>query len=702
MVESQEMKSALRGHIEEIRASGWVGRRRVVRLAALVALLVLGTAAPPAVGSAASPGQLYAFGSNFFGELGNATNNYTSEPNPFPALVSLPGEVGPLTQADAGSGFSLAITSGGELFAFGENYYGELGNTTNNETFAANPVPTQISLPGASGPVTQVAAGAIHSLAVTSTGQLYAFGGNLSGELGNTTNYHTQQPNPTPALVTLPGASGPVTQVAAGAFHSLAVTSTGQLYAFGSNSQGQLGITTSGFTPSPTPTLVTLPGAGGPVTQVAAGGYFTLAVTSSGQLYAFGENHFGQLGNNKEPLEPHPTPTLVTLPGEVGPVTQVAAGANHSLAVTSTGQLYAFGENRFGQLGNTTNNGTQNPNSTPTLVQLQGLRGRVTRIAAGKEDSLVLTSTGQLYAFGEDYYGELGTPPGEGPERSAPHPTPRQVTLPGGANVETMATGSWANQTLVVAADLTIDTSSLPAGEIEVPYSAQAQGGGGTIPDSWSASGLPSGLSIDQSTGAISGTPTAPGTYTTTLTLTDSDGIEALTQLAIKIKRPNEEPPPPPPYETPPPPPTQVQQHEPSLLPSVQNARQAATRWRESNKLAHISRAKTPTGTTFSFSLNEQATVSLSFTQFLEGRQGGHSCLVRTHKNAKRKKSCNDTATRGTLSFTGHSGTNKVVFAGRISRTNKLQPGRYRITITATNSTGQCSVPVSLSFTIAK
>jgi alpha-tubulin suppressor-like RCC1 family protein len=668
------------------------GTHCVVLLAALWTLLALGATAPPAVSATASPGQLYAFGNNRFGELGNPANNHTSEPNPVPALVSPPGESGPITQAAAGANFSLAVTSAGELFAFGENDYGELGNTTNNENlFAANPTPTQVSLPGELGPVTQVAAGALHSLAVTSTGQLYTFGNNWAGELGNPANYRTEQPNPTPTLVTLPGASGPVTQVAAGGFHSLAVTSTGQLYAFGSNSQGQLGTTSGGFASSPTPTLVTLPEAEGPVTAAAAGAYFSLAATSTGQLYAFGENDYGQLGNpnNKEPQEPHPTPTRVTLPGETGPVTQVAAGTNHSLALTSTGQLYAFGENRFGQLGNTTHNAAQNPNPTPTLVQLPGLRGHLTRIAAGKEDSFALTSTGQLYAFGDNFYGELATAPGE--ERAAPHPTPTQVTLPEGANVETMATGSWANETLVVTADLTIDTSSLPAGETGAPYNAETEGNGGATPDTWSASGLPPGLSINQTDGAISGTPSSPGTYSPMLTLTDSNGIEASTQLALNVKRPNE-PSPPPPNEPPP--------HEQQLpLPSVQNTRQSVSRWHEGNQLAHLSNAKTPTGARFSFTLNEQATVTFSFTQLPQHHHSStHDCPTTSHEH----KQHNNCVTKGKLVLPGHSGTNTTTFAGRISHASKLEPGRYQLTITATNLTGQHSTPVSLRFTILK
>lgn len=115
-------------------------------------------------------------------------------------------------------------------------------------------------------------------------------------------------------------------------------------------------------------------------------------------------------------------------------------------------------------------------------------------------------------------------------------------------------------------------------------------------------------------------------------------------------------------------------------VPLVQNAHQSATRWREGKRLASISRAKTPIGTTFSFSLNEDATVTFSFARRIKGR----------------------TVRAGGLTFAGHSGTNKVKFQGRISSAKKLEPGRYTLVITATDPAGAHSAPRSLSFTIVK
>jgi hypothetical protein len=135
--------------------------------------------------------------------------------------------------------------------------------------------------------------------------------------------------------------------------------------------------------------------------------------------------------------------------------------------------------------------------------------------------------------------------------------------------------------------------------------------------------------------------------------------------------------------------------------PAVQDARQSTTRWREGNRLARISRAKTPTGTTFSFSLNEQATVTFSFAQRVSGRNVSGKCVTRTEKN-RRKTACTRTVTAGSLTFTGHSGSNAVAFQGRISTVKKLKPGAYALVITATNSAGVRSAPRSLSFTIVK
>jgi Galactose oxidase, central domain/Kelch motif len=136
--------------------------------------------------------------------------------------------------------------------------------------------------------------------------------------------------------------------------------------------------------------------------------------------------------------------------------------------------------------------------------------------------------------------------------------------------------------------------------------------------------------------------------------------------------------------------------------PPITNATQSHRTWRESNKLAHITRKrKPPVGTTFSLTLNEPASVSFAFTQKLGGRKVKGRCVAQTKAN-RRNHACERTVTRGTLAFTGHAGTNKVAFQGRISRSKKLRLGTYTLIITATNTAGQRSTPKQLTFTIVK
>jgi titin len=150
------------------------------------------------------------------------------------------------------------------------------------------------------------------------------------------------------------------------------------------------------------------------------------------------------------------------------------------------------------------------------------------------------------------------------------------------------------------------------------------------------------------------------------------------------------------------PPPPQVPSSAPTP-PAVSAVHQSASRWREGKKLAQISRRrkKLPVGTSFSFSLSEAASVSFTFTQRVTGRKVGHRCLPKSRRNAGRK-SCTRVVTAGTLSFAGHSGTNTVIFQGRISRSKRLKPGHYTLSVTATNPAGQTSTPRTLNFTIVK
>jgi alpha-tubulin suppressor-like RCC1 family protein len=322
----------------------------------------------------------------------------------------------------AGNDHSLSVHADGTLWAWGDNAYGQLGIPT---TTARAARPVQV---GTATDWVMVAAGQYHSLGLRADGTLWAWGLNRYGQLGNATGTGTAAANATPTQV-----AGTYTQVAAGANHSLGLQADGTLYAWGSNTGGQLGNATGTNTANayPTPTQVA-----GIYTQVAAGGFHSLGLRADGSLYAWGYNQFGQLGNatGTGTLNPTTTPTQVA-----GTYTQVAAGYYHSLGLRADGTLYAWGYNSGGQLGD----GTTNPNATPTQVA-----GTYTQVAAGQYHSLGLRADGSLYAWGFNGFGQLGNATGN----PAPTPTP----TPAGTALNTRSLAMGSNFGLAVRGDGTL------------------------------------------------------------------------------------------------------------------------------------------------------------------------------------------------------------------------------------------------------
>jgi PKD repeat protein len=122
--------------------------------------------------------------------------------------------------------------------------------------------------------------------------------------------------------------------------------------------------------------------------------------------------------------------------------------------------------------------------------------------------------------------------------------------------------------------------------------------------------------------------------------------------------------------------------------PTISRVTQTHKRWRTGGKLARISGAhrakkKPPIGTTFTFTLNEPASLALVFTHQVSGRKVHRKCVAVTHRN-RHDKTCKRTVTLGTLKLTGRTGKDKVSFDGRVTRHVKLKPGTYTVTITAT------------------
>jgi alpha-tubulin suppressor-like RCC1 family protein len=316
-----------------------------------------------------SDGTLAAWGESFYGQLGNGSTTQSSVPVAVLQTGVLAGKT--VVAVAAGPQHNLALCSDGTVAAWGYNSWGQLGNGG----FAQSTVPVAVIQSGVlSGKtVVAVAVGANHSLALCSDGTLAAWGYNSNGQLGNSTYPYSQVPVAVVQSGVLAGKT--VVAVAAGANHNLVLCSDGTLAAWGINNNGQLG--NNSTVQSSAPVLVrqtTGVLSGKTVVAVAAGAYHNLALCADGTVAAWGYNSAGQLGINSTTQSTVPVAVLQTGVLAARTVTMVSAGLSHSLALCSDGTLAAWGANSNGQLGNNTFTGSTVPVLTSTSPLAAGER----------------------------------------------------------------------------------------------------------------------------------------------------------------------------------------------------------------------------------------------------------------------------------------------------------------------------------------
>jgi alpha-tubulin suppressor-like RCC1 family protein len=337
-----------------------------------------------------SPAALYSWGYNPRGELGNGTIRQDTST---PGLVHLPATFTPLAAA-AGANFAFSAGTGNTVYAWGDNLHGQLGN--GKQGAIPSPEPVKVQWPAAVTPAV-VTAGDSSAYVIGRDGRLYDWGNNKSGQLG----IGSTRSSVVPVRVKLPGDAIPVA-VAGGENSAYAVASGGAVYAWGSNSSGQLG--NRSLTPSTTPVQVQLP-AGVGATAVAAGQSMAYALTTSGTIYAWGDNAKGQLGTNQASSFGSLVPIQVQLPGTVT-ATAISAGRTTGYALGSDGAVYAWGDNELGQLGS----GQGGMSKTPVKVPLPG-GFTPAQITGGAISAYAADASGQVYGWGNNSFGQLGTTP---------------------------------------------------------------------------------------------------------------------------------------------------------------------------------------------------------------------------------------------------------------------------------------------------
>ncbi len=319
-----------------------------------------------------------------------------------PVVVNQTGALAGKTVTHTANGHmhTLVLTDDGQLYAWGDNDFGQLGTGT---TLPMN-VPVAVPMTAFAGKtVVGIAAGWSFSLAWTADGSVFVWGSSDDGQCGQIS---PRVPNPT--LIDSGALAGtPVKKVVAGNFFALALTMNGEVVAWGGNSFGQLGNGT--ITNSVMPLLISeiAPLSTVDITDIAVGNHHSLALTSDGRIYSWGYNNYGQLGRSGTSNR---LPDAVDITGVLAgkKVVQMAGGNAHTLVLADDGRLYAWGDNSTNTyLGVYSFTGTHT--SVPRAVRMHDFGSRqIVQISACYFHSMVLADDGSLFAWGFSSFGILG------------------------------------------------------------------------------------------------------------------------------------------------------------------------------------------------------------------------------------------------------------------------------------------------------
>lgn len=251
----------------------------------------------------------------------------------------------------------------------------------------------------------QVAAGAFHTLVLSSDGDVYSFGWGAGGRLGLGTSKAQQAPQRVDTFDTnRQYAKAPcICQVSAGATHSLAVDDAGRLFGWGCGAYGRLGLGENVGTKHVFPTLIELPDDDVRIHQASAGGCHTLVVATDGALYSFGCGGSGRLGHGEDQSDCWKPKRVQAL--NATPIHHAVAGATHSVVITKVGGVVTFGNNSAGQLlGHGRHENQLEPTVAAALVGEE-----VLAVALGLSHTVVQLAAGEVRAFGSNDSGQLGT-----------------------------------------------------------------------------------------------------------------------------------------------------------------------------------------------------------------------------------------------------------------------------------------------------
>jgi len=286
----------------------------------------------------------------------------------------------------------VGVKTDGTLWTWGTNSGGNLGNL--GATTASVSSPVQVSGVG----VTWSQVGGVgtspHMGAVKSDGTLWMWGTNTLGALGDLTTTNKSSP------VTTAGGGTNWKQIYVAGPSTAAIKTDGTLWTWGGNSNGQLG---NGSTALGQSSPITTSGGGTNWSQVsvASTAGFMAAVKTDGNIWTWGNNSNGQLGDGTVVAKSSP---ISVIGGIVPPWKQVAAGTAHCAAIKSDGTLWTWGSNSVGQLG--TGGATSASASSPVTTAGGGTNWQ--QVDAGGNNSGGIRTDGTLWLWGDNSNGQLG------------------------------------------------------------------------------------------------------------------------------------------------------------------------------------------------------------------------------------------------------------------------------------------------------
>ena len=372
-----------------------------------------------------SEGRFFTWGLNNYYQLGDGTREHRISPINITHHLDLNAEEKIVDIALGTYMHTAALTSKGRLFMWGINSSGQggIGTTTSPEIIVTPKDITDYFNLETNEYITDMALGDRHTIVVTSENRVFTFGSNSSGQLGDGTT--TDRYQPTEITVYFNFAVGEeIIQIGASNRNTSLLTSEGRLFMWGENDRGQIGDGNRGvFNNRDKPTEITEQLTledDETIIRFALGSKFASALTSEGRMFTWGTNYAGQLGDGEGDIDEWWGSSYRDVPFDITDnfnlsfhetIIDIAMGGSHTAALTSEGRLFTFGVNTFGQLGDGNVSKTElNDRDLPydITAAFDFTEESVAEFELGNSHNIIISSEGNLYAWGYNQWGNLG------------------------------------------------------------------------------------------------------------------------------------------------------------------------------------------------------------------------------------------------------------------------------------------------------